>query len=59
MSESFTFVDAASPSNVDEVWYVGNFLQPDSEIFYDFTPNNTTVTIENWQAVAMYRGIDR
>lgn len=54
INENFVFTDNSDPSG-ETVWYAGDFLTASSGILYDFTPNNTLLTIENGQAMAMTR----
>lgn len=55
LSSEFLFTDSADPGQGETTYYPGDFLIPNGGIVYDFTPNNTTLTIENGQIVAMNR----
>lgn len=55
VNEEFTFVDSSDLESGEEIWYAGDFLAPDTDIRYDFTPYNTTITIRNGQVIAMHR----
>lgn len=53
VSQDFLFTDNAQQPPV--TYYPGDFLVEGTGIDYDFTPNNTTVTIENGRIIAMNR----
>lgn len=53
VSPDFLFIDNAQQPPV--TYYPGDFLVEGTGIDYDFTPNNTTVTIENGRIIAMNR----
>ncbi|MGN0706449.1 MAG: hypothetical protein ACI4JC_00400 [Faecalibacterium sp.] len=55
VNEEFIFTDTADLEKGEEVWYAGDFLQPELEVRYGFTPYNTTITIQNGEVVAMTR----
>lgn len=53
VSQDFLFTDNAQQPPV--TYYPGDFLVEGTGIDYDFTPYNTTVTIENGRIIAMKR----
>lgn len=53
VSQDFLFTDNAQQPPV--TYYPGDFLVEGTGIDYDFTPYNTTVTIENGRIIAMNR----
>ena len=55
LSAEFLFTDSADLDRGETTYYPGDFLIPDGGIVYNFTPNNTTLTIENGQIVSMNR----
>lgn len=55
LSTEFLFTDSADPDKGETTYYPGDFLIPNGGIVYDFSPNNTTLTIENGQIVSMNR----
>ena len=55
VNEEFVFTDTSDLEKGEEVWYAGDFLQPEPEVRYGFTPYNTTITIQNGEVVAMTR----
>lgn len=55
VNEEFTYVDSSDPEQEEKIWYAGDFLTPGTDIEYDFTPHNTTITIQNGQVISMHR----
>ena len=51
----FTYLDASDLEKDAEVWYVGDFLTPGTQLPDGLTPNNTTVTIQNGEVVELVR----
>lgn len=55
VSPNFEYTDSSDPEGSVTVWYAGDFLLEDSGIEYQFTPYNTTITIEDGFVTAMSR----
>ena len=55
VSAEFLFTDSSDLDLGEVTYYPGDFLTDDSGILYSFSPNNTTVTIENGQVITMNR----
>lgn len=55
VNEEFTYLDASDLEKDAEVWYVGDFLTPGTQLPDGLTPNNTTVTIQNGEVVELVR----
>ena len=54
VSDAFEFVDNADPEQGEVIFYPGSFLT-DEVTNYDFTPNNTTIRVEEGKIVGMNR----
>lgn len=55
VSPDFTYTDRSDPDRPPICYYPGDFLIPGTGIDYYFTPQNTTITIENGSILAMER----
>lgn len=55
VSEDFEFVDSSDLEKGEVTYHQGDLLTADSGIVYNFTPNNTSVVVENGQVVSMKR----
>ena len=55
VSEDFKFVDNSDWDKGEVVYSFNDLLTADSGIMYNFTPNNTSVVIENGEVVSMTR----
>ena len=47
VSDEFEYTDESDIDNEPKTYYPGDFLTDDSGIEYDFSPNNTSIVIEN------------
>ena len=55
VSQDFVFEDSSDLEKGPRTYYPGDFLTDDAGIEYNFTPNNTTVTIQDGFVIAMHR----
>lgn len=55
VSPDFQYTDRSDLDRDPIIYYPGDFLIPGTGIDYNFTPHNTTITIENGKIIAMYR----
>ena len=55
VSPDFELIDSSDPEKGEVTRYPGDFLIPDGPIDYDFTPNNTSLVIENGRVISMRR----
>ena len=53
VSDEFEYIDESEPEAEEKVYYPGDFLTDDSGIDYSFSPNNTSVVIENGVIIKM------
>ena len=53
VSDEFEYIDRSDPDAEAKIRYAGDFLTEDSDIRYNFSPNNTTIVIENGTVVKM------
>lgn len=47
VSVDFRYIDESEPEKEAKSYYPGDFLTDDADIEYNFTPNNTSIVIEN------------
>ena len=55
VSTEFVFYDNMDLDKGEVIYYPGDFLTDGADILYYFTPNNTTIIIEDGQIIAMNR----
>ncbi|MBP3592992.1 MAG: hypothetical protein J6J44_00545 [Lachnospiraceae bacterium] len=55
VSESFTFTDKMDLDKGTVTYYPGDFLADEAGIFYSFTPDNTSIVIQDGQVISMER----
>lgn len=55
VSPDFQFIDSSDPDKGEVTYYPGDFLVEGAGIDYSFTPNNTTIVIENGCVITMHR----
>lgn len=55
VSEDFEFVDSSDLDKGETVYYPGDFLTEDEGIEYYFTPNNTSIVVEDGKIIHMTR----
>ena len=55
VSDEFEYVDESDPDAEAKIYYPGDFLTDDSGIDYNFSPNNTSIVIENGTITKMNR----
>ena len=55
VNEEFFFVDDTDVEKDADVWYLGDFLTPGTQLPDGITPYNTTVRIENGQVMDLFR----
>ena len=55
VSADFEFVDASDLDKGEVTYYPGDFLTENAGIIYNFTPNNTSIVVEDGQVVQMTR----
>lgn len=55
VSPDFEFSDSSDPEKGEVIYYPGDFLIDDAGIIYQFTPNNTSIVIEDGEVIAMTR----
>lgn len=55
VNEEFFFVDDTGADTEADVWYLGDFLTPGTQLPDGITPYNTTVRIENGQVMDLFR----
>ena len=53
VSDVFRYTDASNLEAEATIYYPGDFLTSDAGIDYSFSPNNTTIVIENGTIIAM------
>lgn len=53
VSDEFEYVDESELDSEAKIYYPGDFLTEDAEILYNFTPNNTSIVIENGVIIRM------
>ena len=53
VSVDFRYIDESEPEKEAKSYYPGDFLTDDAGIEYNFTPNNTSIVIENGVIIAM------
>ena len=54
-SADFKFVDSSDLDKGEVTYYPGDFLTSDAGIVYSFTPNNTSIVVEDGQIIQMTR----
>ena len=55
VSADFEFVDSSDLDKGEVTYYPGDFLTSDAGIVYFFTPNNTSIVVEDGQIIQMTR----
>ena len=53
VSVDFRYFDESEPEKEEKSYYPGDFLTDDAGIEYNFTPNNTSIVIENGYIIRM------
>lgn len=53
VSDEFEYIDSSDLDAEEKIYYPGDFLADDEEIEYNFSPNNTSIVIENGNVVKM------
>ena len=53
VSDEFEYIDEPVLDSEAKTYYPGDFLTDDAEIEYNFTPNNTSIVIENGTIIKM------
>ena len=53
VSDDFEYIDESDLDSEAKIYYSGDFLEDDSGIEYNFTPNNTSIVIENGTVIKM------
>ena len=53
VSDEFEYIDESILDSEAKTYYPGDFLTDDAEIEYNFTPNNTSIVIENGTIIKM------
>ena len=53
VSDEFEYIDESVLDSEEKTYYPGDFLTDDAEIEYNFTPNNTSIVIENGTIIKM------
>ena len=53
VSDEFEYIDESVLDSEAKTYYPGYFLTDDAEIEYNFTPNNTSIVIENGTIIKM------
>lgn len=53
VSDEFEYVDKSDLDAEPKIYYPGDFLTDDADIEYNFSPNNTSIVIENGTIVKM------
>ncbi|MEE0896083.1 MAG: hypothetical protein U0L88_00430, partial [Acutalibacteraceae bacterium] len=53
VSVDFEYIDESVLDSEAKTYYLGDFLTDDAEIEYNFTPNNTSIVIENGTIIKM------
>ena len=55
VSPDFTLSDSSDPEKGEVIRYPGDFLMADGPIDYDFTPNQTSLVIQDGRVISMRR----
>ena len=55
VSADMNFYDSSDLDKGECIYYPGDFLVEDAGIVYHFTPNNTSIVVEDGMIIAMYR----
>ena len=53
VSDEFEYIDESNPESEAKTYYPGDFLTDDAGIEYNFSPNNTSIVIENGNIIKM------
>ena len=53
VSDEFEYIDESDLENEAKIYYPGDFLTDDADIEYNFSPNNTSIVIENGTVIKM------
>lgn len=55
VSTEFRFIDSSDLDKGEMMYYPGDFLTDDAGIYYHFTPNNTSIVVEDGKVIQMTR----
>lgn len=55
VSADFEFIDSSDLDNGETIYHQSDFLTDDAGIFYHFTPNNTSIVVEDGMIIQMTR----
>lgn len=55
VSADFELIDNSDLDKGEIIYYPGDFLTDDAGIFYHFTPNNTSIVVEDGKVIQMIR----
>ena len=53
VSDEFEYIDKSDLDTEAKIYYPGDFLADDVDIEYNFSPNNTSIVIENGTIIKM------
>jgi hypothetical protein len=53
VSDEFEYIDESSLDAEAKIYYPGDFLSDDADMEYNFSPNNTSIVIENGEIIKM------
>ena len=53
VSDEFEYIDESNLDAEAKIYYPGDFLSDDADMEYNFSPNNTSVVIENGEIIKM------
>ena len=53
VSDEFEYIDESDLDKEAKIYYPGDFLKDNADIEYNFTPNNTSIVIENGTIIKM------
>ena len=53
VSDEFEYIDESTPEAEAKIYYPGDFVTDDADIEYNFSPNNTSIVIENGTIIKM------
>jgi len=53
VSDEFEYIDESDLDAEEKIYYPGDFLTDDADIEYNFSPNNTSIVIENGTIIKM------
>ena len=55
VSDEFEYIDKSDLDTEAKIYYPGDFLTDDVDIEYNFSPNNTSIVIENGTIIKMHK----